>query len=146
MYKRLLTVLILTVLLITCIPVMAQGQTLAVESTADIANEEPVIFEGTITVTEEGGKYDIGFITIHFLKDCLPEDQLPATFNFKIYVKDGEAGIEATPDVEKFLKPVLIKVNKYSGYLYDEDKGENVYVNIKPQVVIAKHFSWYRFR
>lgn len=145
MKKKLLVALILA-LLMTSIPAVVAAQPATVESTASVSAEEPIIFEGTFTVDKDGGKYKVGFVTLHFLKGCLPKDQLPKEFNVKVFVKDGEAGIEVTPDVEKFLKPVLIKVDRFSGYLYDEAKGENVYVNIKPQVVVAKHFSWYRFR
>ena len=67
-------------------------------------------------------------------------------FKVKVCAKDGKVGIDVNPDTEKFLKNVQIKVDRYNGLLYDQNKGKNVYVSVKPQMIIAWHFSWYRFR
>ncbi|TYQ16657.1 UNVERIFIED_CONTAM: hypothetical protein Cloal_3224 [Acetivibrio alkalicellulosi] len=143
MFKKVCIVLVVISVLITAVPVMAKGQPQVDVSTVVTY---PVIFEESITVTSEGGKFEVGFVTFQFLKNCLPEGELPITFDVKIYAKDGEAGIEISPSVERFTKPVLIKVDRYNQYLFDENAGENVIVNVKKQVVVAKHFSWYRFR
>lgn len=145
MNKKFISVLILIVMLMTCVPVTALSCPVK-DKAVCVKAEAPVVFEKTITVTEKGGKFDVGFVTLQFKKDFLPKNQLPAKFNVKVYVKDGQAGVEVTPDTKKFNKDVLIKVSKYEGYLYDKDKGKNVYVKIKSQVINASHFSWYRFR
>lgn len=143
--KRKLIIALLFALLMTGIP----GVALAKPSNAKAAEAvftEPVIFETTIMVDRKGGKFDVGFVTIQFNNNWLPWGQYPAEFDVKICARDGEPSIEITPDVDAFSKPVLIKVKKYNGYLYDETTGQNIYVSIKSQVVVAKHFSWYRFR
>lgn len=144
MNKKLIFAVVLA-LLMTSIPAAVSAKPVKADNRVVVA-EEPLIFEDTITVDVKGGKYRVGFVTIQFLNRCLPNEQYPVEFTAKIYVNNGEAVIEISPDVDSFSKPVLIKVDKYSGYLYDEAKGENVYVNIKSQVIVAKHFSWYRFR
>jgi len=110
------------------------------------STQEQVIFSDTITVSAQGGDYQIGFVTIDFPKNFLDKDQLPATFYVKIFAINGIAGIEITPDTPHFKKNVRIIVDKYNGYLYDISKDENIIVKVKKQVIIAKHFSWYRFR
>ncbi|HPD00302.1 MAG TPA: hypothetical protein PLA01_03010 [Acetivibrio sp.] len=143
--KRKLIIALLFALLITGIPAVALAKPSNAKGTETVFTE-PVIFETTITVDKKGGKFDVGFVTIQFNNDWLPGGQYPAEFDVKICARDGEPCIEITPDVEAFSKPVLIKTDKYDGYLYDETTGKNIFVSIKSQVVVAKHFSWYRFR
>ena len=146
MYKKLIASLILTALLITGIPVMAASGHAQEKGVVVTAPVEPIVYEERITITKEGGSFKVGFVTLNFMKEFLSVDQLPTTFDIRVYAVDGEPGIEINPDTEKFLKKVLIKVDKYNGYLYDKAKGKNVYFSIKPQAVVARHFSWYRFR
>ncbi|MCX7746091.1 MAG: hypothetical protein N2645_04230 [Clostridia bacterium] len=108
--------------------------------------QQPVIFEKTITVTRDGGKYKIGFVTLFFKKDFLAPERLPATFEVKVCVKDGSPGVEINPSTTGFQKDVIIKVNHYKGLLYDVDSGKNVKVKVKKQLIKAEHFSWFRFR
>lgn len=145
MNKKFFSALILVVMLVTSIPVTALGAPDKCKAVS-VRAEEPVLFEKTITVTEKGGKFTVGFVTIQFLKDFLPDDQLPIKFNVKVFADNGQVGVEVKPDTERFKKNVLIKVSKYDGYLYDVKKGKNIKVKVKPQVIVAQHFSWYRFR
>jgi len=144
MFKKFLSGLILVVMLISGVPALAaQGYN---DSYVDSYATDNIVFERTITVTEKGGSFEVGFVTVNFKKDFLPDEQYPKTFTLKVCARDGEVGIEATPDTNAFLKPVLIKVDRYTGYLYDEAAGEDIFVSVKKQNIVAKHFSWYRFR
>lgn len=145
MFKKILSGLLLVVLMVSSVPALA-AQDKNVQSVASYSASNNIVFERTVTITEKGGKVEVGFVTVNFPKDFLAEDQYPKTFTLKVFSKDGEIGIEANPDTQDFSKPVLIKVDNYKGFLYDEVKGENVFVNVKKQTIVAKHFSWYRFR
>ncbi len=149
MNKRLLTLLVVLVMTFTSVPVAAAGHSdnYNHHSKGTVESiQAPVVFNDTITVTEKGGKFTVGFVTLDFKKDFLPEGNLPATFYVKILVKNGEAGVEINPDTDNFNRKVLIKVDKYEGLLYDEILGKNIRIGIKNQVIAAEHFSWYRFR
>jgi hypothetical protein len=111
-----------------------------------VLDQAPVVFEDIITVDKEGGKFKIGFVTLEFKKGFLDNERLPATFKAKVFVQNGEAGIEITPGTNDFNRKVLIKVSRYKGLLYDGSLGSNVNVDIKNQTILAEHFSWYRFR
>ena len=145
MFKKILSGLLLAVLLVSSVPALA-AQDKNVQSVASYSASDNIVFERTVTITEKGGKVEVGFVTVNFPKDFLAEDQYPKTFTLKVFAKDGKIGIDASPDTQDFSKPVLIKVGNYTGFLYDEVKGENVFVNVKKQTIVAKHFSWYRFR
>lgn len=145
MFKKFLSGLILAVLLVSSVPAMA-AQGYKVQDTTSYNSYDNMIFEKTVTVTEKGGIFEVGFVTVNFPKNFLPQNQYPKTFTLRVCARDGEVGIEASPDTNNFLKPVLIKVDKYKGNLYDEVTGENIFISIKKQTLVAKHFSWYRFR
>lgn len=132
MLKKILSILLVLMFLFSCVPAMAAG-------------EQPDTFKSTITVTKEGGRYQIGFINLEFKKDFLLMNKLPAVFEVEIAIKDGQAGIEIKPDTEGFFKKVHIRVDSYEGPLYDKDKGEFVKVRIKKQQILADHFSRYAF-
>lgn len=110
------------------------------------ADVEPVIYKRTVTVTNEGGFYQVGFATVEFKKDFL-EGQLPATFDIEVYSdsEKDEVGIQILPHEERLDKPVHVYVEAYEGFLYDKKKGENIWVNIKKQQIIVKHFSRFAF-
>jgi hypothetical protein len=109
------------------------------------AGEQPDTFKSTITVTEEGGRYQIGFVNLEFKKEFLQKDKLPAVFDVEIAIKDGYAGIEIKEDTDGFFKKVHIRVDSYEGLLYNKDTGEFVNVKIKKQQILAGHFSRYAF-
>ncbi len=112
-------------------------------SVAAIAAEEPGVYKETITVTEEGGKYEIGFVDVEFRKDFLDSEMLPVTFDVEIYAENGKSYIEFSPDVKKFLKKIHIRVDRYNGLLYDKEVEENIAVSIRKNHLVVSHFSRY---
>lgn len=97
----------------------------------------------TFTVDEKGGHFDIGFTTVIFRNGFLDEDELPITFEVKLYAENGEVFIEFTPDVEVFEKEVIVHVFAFEGYIYDVATGEYVFVDISNNVFKVEHFSRY---
>jgi len=108
------------------------------------ANEEPITYKRTVTVTNEGGIYQVGFATVEFKKDFI-KGQLPVTFDIEIYADNGEFGIQILPHEECLDKPVHVRVDSFEGYIYDTAVGGNVKANIKKQQLILKHFSRFAF-
>ncbi|MFZ5967117.1 MAG: hypothetical protein ACOYVK_08070 [Bacillota bacterium] len=129
--KKWILLLLIMALLFTSIPVMAA--------------ENPIIFKDVITVTDEGGRYQIGFVNIEFKKEFIDESKLPATFGVEVYAENGVAYIEFNPDTPDFFKKVHIRIDKYDGTLYDKATGENIEVHIDKQQIKAEHFSRYSF-
>lgn len=144
MFRKVLSGLVLVVMLLSGIPAVA-AQVKDIQNVNSYTSDY-IIFERTVTVTEKGGIFEVGFVSVDFPKNFLSKDKYTKTFTLKVCARDGEVGIEVTPDTENFSKPVKFKVENYKGYIYDEVTGENIYVNIKKQNIVAKHFSWYRFR
>lgn len=107
--------------------------------------QKPVIYTDTIFVGKDGGKFDVGFVTLKFPRNFIDSDKLPIRLVVKVSAVNGVAGVEVKPDIPCFNKDVLIKVDQYNGLLYDEARGKNIWVNVKPQVLKAKHFSRYAF-
>lgn len=103
-------------------------------------NENPVLFSGSFTVTNEGGKFQVGFVEIHFKKGSLPDGIDSITFNAQIYAENGDVYIEFSPDA-KFKKNVHLKCLGYEGYIYDRSAGINIFVKIKKQQLKTDHFS-----
>lgn len=126
------------IILLTFIMVFASMPVLA-------AAEEPVIYKDTITVTEDGGRYQIGFVEVEFKKDFLGKGMEPVTFDVEIYAENGLPYIEFSPDAEDFTKKVHIRVDSYEGLLYDKALGENIEVDIQKQQIVTDHFSRYCF-
>jgi hypothetical protein len=118
---------------------------LLVPSMSAMASEAPVVYKSTITVTADGGRYQVGFASIEFKKEFLDQSMLPATFDVQIYAEDGKAYIEFSPDTPKFFKKVHIRAGAYEGLLYDRAKGENIPIDVKKQQLIVSHFSRYLF-
>lgn len=129
MKKVLLILTLICSLLLSSIPVSA--------------SDEPVIYRDTITVTADGGRYQIGFVNVEFKKDFLDPSMLPATFEVKVYADNGAGIIEFSPDTPNFFKKVHIRVDSYEGLLYDIAQGKNVQVKYKKQQILAEHFSRY---
>ena len=134
MCKKILTLLLISFLVLASIPLMA--------------DEQPVDYKETITVTEDGGRFQVGFVNIEFKKEFLDSGQLPATFYVKVSAKNGVAGIEISLDAPEFFKKVHLRVSSYQGLLYDENDEtscKNILVDIKKQQIIIGHFSRYAF-
>ncbi len=106
-------------------------------------SDSPLIIEEEITVTNEGGTFEVGFASIKFKKGFLNDDALPITFTVSIYAEDGEVYIEFSPDVEAFLSDVKVKATSFEGYLYDVSLEENILIQIKTQSLKVEHFSRY---
>lgn len=132
MLKRFVILLAVLALVLTGIPVFAA--------------EQPAVYEDTITVTAEGGRYKIGFTELEFKKSFMKPEALPATFDVKIYAENGTAYIEFSPSVPDFCKKVHIRANAFRGVLYDTAAGKNVEVKVKKQQILAEHFSRYAFQ
>lgn len=135
--KRLVTLFLATILAFT-FTLKLDAKTKVVE-----VPENPLVIEEEITVTSEGGKFDVGFATIRFKKGFLDDDSLPITFKVSMYAEDGEVYIEFSPDIEQFEKFVSVKAKNFSGYIYDVSLGENIYVEVPSQHLKVEHFSRY---
>ena len=131
MFKKITLFLMVFVLLLTSVPVMA--------------SEQPVEYKATITVTADGGRYQVGFINVEFKKDCLDPEQLPLTFDVQVYAENGANYIQFSPDIPKFYKQVHIRIDKYNGLLYDRALEKNITADVKKQQILAGHFSRYAF-
>ena len=154
MHKKLVAILVLLVLILSTVPVSAanidrcDGQKPVIYKS--IINERhdeqnPVVYKSTIKVTEDGGTYQVGFVTVKFPKGFISSKLLPIRIDVEISAVRGVAGIEFTPDILNFNKDVTIYVQSYQGLLYDRTSGKNIKVNIKNQVFKVKHFSRYAF-
>ena len=104
-------------------------------------NVEP--FKKDITVTADGGKYQVGFITVEFKKNFLEPDMLPITFSAEIYAENGQAYIQFSPGTPEFYKKVHLKGDAFKGYIYDKETGKDIYVTFKHNQILAEHFSRY---
>ena len=132
--KRIMSLFfVVLALLLATMPVMAETE----------VPEEPVEFSMVIEVDSEGGRYQVGFVNVEFKKDFLNAEYLPTVFEATIYALDGKVYIEFTPDTELFYKQVHLRVDRYKGYIYDRATGENIYVEIEKQQILAPHFSKY---
>ena len=105
------------------------------------ATEAPVLYKDTITVTADGGRYQIGFVNVEFKKDFLDLSLLPATFDVQVYADNGTGTIEFLPGTPEFFKKVHIRVGSYEGLLFDKAENKNVQVDYKKQQILADHFS-----
>lgn len=132
--KKRFIILLTLIMVFSSLPVLA-------------ATEEPVIYKDTITVTEDGGRYQIGFIEVEFKKDFLEKGMEPVTFDVEVYAENGKGYIEFSPDAEDFAKKVHIRADAYEGLLYDKALGENIKIDTKNVNLTARHFSrlcWWR--
>lgn len=112
-------------------------------SIPSLAAEEAIVYKETITVTEEGDRYQVGFVNIEFKKNFISDEKLPATFEVQVYAENGVVYVEFSPDTPEFFKKVHIRVDKYNGLLYDKSLDKNIKVNINKQQILAPHFSRY---
>lgn len=129
MKKRMFLLIISFLLLFSAIPAMAA--------------EKPVIYRETVTVTEDGGTFNVGFVNVEFKKDFLDPSLLPATFDIEICAENGVPYIYFSPDTSDFYKKVHIRVNAYNGLLYDKAVGKNIIVHVDKLQLIVSHFSHY---
>lgn len=97
----------------------------------------------TITVTEAGGRYQLGNVEVTFKQDSLEKEMNPITFTVQIYAENGTPYIQFDPSVEKFAKDVKIKVNKGEATMYDKATGETINVQLQNYNFKVEHFSRY---
>ena len=131
MKKSILLFLLLFMLLASTVPALAVS--------------EPLVYKEVITVTEDGGRYQIGFAEVEFKKEFIDSSLLPATFEIEIYAENGIAFIEFNTDASHFFKKVHIRAKKYNELLFDKAIGENILVDIKSQQILVEGFSRYSF-
>lgn len=129
--KRKIILSLVLLMLMSSVPVFAHADT-------------PVIYKDTITVTNDGGSYHIGFINLIFKKDSFGADVDQVTLNVEIYAENGVGYIEVTPDIV-LEHPAYICVHDYDGLLYDKAVGKNIHVSVERQFILAPHFSRYVF-
>lgn len=125
---------ILVALLLMTMPVMADTV---------VEPVEPIEIQTEISVDSDGGRFQVGFVNVEFKKRFLDDSVLPTIFNAEIYAENGEVFIEFSPDTILFYKKVHLRIEEFSGYIYDRATGENVYVEIDKQQILAPHFSRY---
>lgn len=135
----LLITLLFSISFIFTVDVDAKTSKFETQETSDDTN--PLIIDEMITVTDEGGKFEVGFANIRFKHDFLAYEEI--TFRVQIYAENGNVYIEFTPDVEEFDRPVHIQTSGYEGYIYDVATGESIYVEIPAQSFKVEHFSRY---
>lgn len=145
MLKKLTVFVILLSFILIAVPVSAAHNNPHQENYSVSESTEPVIYKETITVTEDGGVFRVGFADVVFKKDFLDPEMLPITFDVEISAVDGVAGIEFQPGVPDFCKDVFIRVDEYNGLLYDKTQEKNIYVEIDKQLLKVSHFSRYAF-
>lgn len=144
--KKILTSLVLSLMfLFPANLAMAASNTLNDVAVQEMAIEvqQPVTFQSNVTVGKDGGRFQIGFVNIEFKKDFMDASLLPATFDAEIYAEKGQVFIEFQPGTPVFYKQVHLRIDSYSGYIYDRAVGKNIYVNIKKHQILAPHFSRY---
>lgn len=145
MLKKLTVFIVLLSFILLAVPVSAAHYTSQPAGYNVSESVQPVIYERTIKVNDNGGVFRVGFADVIFKKDCLGSDKLPVTIDVEISAVNGIAGIEFHPDISNFSKQVTIQVDAYKGYIYDKTQRKNIYVEIKKQQLKVSHFSRYAF-
>lgn len=96
-----------------------------------------------ITVTEDGGRYQVGNIELTFKKDSMQKDMEPITFTVQLYAENGTPYIQFDPSVEKFNKDVRIRVQGGTYQMYDIAKGQTTNIKFVNYSFKVEHFSRY---
>ena len=139
MYKMVLVLLFVFVLFTT-------SSLNTIDANTEEVEEQYPLFSETITLdNNKRTKVDVGFVTVVFKKNFLPKDMYPITFDIEVYAEDGKVYIEFSPDVDEFLKDVVIKVNPYEGYIYDKGVEDYILVDIPRLKMKVPHFSRWCF-
>ncbi|MDF2890047.1 MAG: hypothetical protein K0R80_414 [Clostridia bacterium] len=105
------------------------------------AQQAPQVY--TITVTEEGGKYNFGNVELVFKKDSMGKDMQPVTFTVSLYAENGVPYIDIEPSVENFDKAVLIKVKAANVEMYDIGTEQTINLELENYTFKVNHFSRY---
>ena len=102
-----------------------------------------VVYEKTFTVTSRNATVRVGFVTMQFPKNSLPEGVSSMVFTARVFADDGKAVLEVLPDTDGFKVPVRITAGAYRGWLYDEALNTNTWVSFRPYTLYVDHFSRY---
>lgn len=146
MFKKLTVILVLLTLVLSAMPVSAANLDQAYAGNyKSFTVQKPVIYKSIIDVTEKGGVYQVGFVTIKFPANFIDKDQLPVRISVEISAVNGEPGISFTPDIPEFNRNVTVLVHSYNGMLYDSAAGKNIQVRVKQDKFEVGHFSRYAF-
>lgn len=145
MFKKLTVFVILLSLILVTVPVSAANYNSHPAKYNVSERIQPVIYERTITVNDNGGVFRVGFADVVFKKGCLDSEKLPISITAEISAVNGVAGIEFNPDIPSFNKDVTIRVDGYRGFIYDKTSHKNIYVEIRKQQFKVSHFSRYAF-
>ncbi|MDF2591147.1 MAG: hypothetical protein K0S75_613 [Clostridia bacterium] len=105
------------------------------------AKQAPQVYN--ITVTNEGGKYNLDNVELIFKKDSMGKDMQPITFIVSLYTENGVPYIDIEPSVESFCKDVTIKVLKGELEMYDIVTGETLDIELENYNFNIEHFSRY---
>ena len=109
------------------------------------AQQAPEVY--TITVTEDGGRYDFGNVELTFKKDSMEKGMQPVTFTVAFYAENGVPYIDISPSVDQFARDVKIKVEKGEVALYVVEKGETTgettNIDFENYTFKVEHFSRY---
>ena len=138
MLKRFTVILVLLAVIFSAMPAYASVQ-------GQFDDENPVIYERIINVTEKGGVFQVGYTTIKFPENFVDAEQWPIEITVKISAVDGVPGIEFSRDLVDFNKEVTIIVHSYNGLLYDETSKQNIQFHTKSERYKVTHFSRYAF-
>lgn len=109
------------------------------------SNTDQVLFSEIVTLENKNTKVDVGFVTVTFGKNTFEEDAYPITFEIEVYAEDGDCYVEFSPDYDQFLKSVKITVNKYQGFIFDQELDDFIYVEVPRTVFRVPHFSRWCF-
>lgn len=129
MFKRWASFILILVVVLSTMNVFADTQ------------QGPEVY--TITVTEDGGRYQVGNIQLTFMKDSMQKGMEPATFTVQLYSENGTPYIQFDPSVSQFAKDVKIKVQKGEYELYDMVTGQPTNIDFENYNFKVEHFSRY---
>ncbi len=116
---------------------------IVLSSTSVFADVQSLPKEYTITVTEAGGRYQLGNVQLTFKKDCIEKGMEPVIFTVQFYAENGIPYIDIEPSVEKFAKKAMIKVEKGNVEFFDKATNQTVSVELENNNIQVTHFSRY---
>lgn len=102
-----------------------------------------VLYEQTFKVNARTTTVRVGFVTMQFPKDSLPQDGSSIELTARVFTSEGMAVLEVLPDTDGFKVPVRITAGAYQGWLYDENLETNIRVKFRPTTFYVTHFSRY---
>lgn len=129
MFKRWASFILILIVVLSTMSVFADVQ------------QGPEVY--TITVTEDGGRYQLGNVELTFKHDSMQKGMEPTTFTVQLYAENGTPYIQFDPSVDNFAKDVKIKVQKGEVSMYDIATGETANVQLENYNFKVEHFSRY---